>query len=80
MWGEGDKVWLHYRKDILAADMPAAQFLATYLKHSSIKWLHVPCLEVADLQRYKLIKKERKVRQALIDRADIPFIFVVGKN
>jgi hypothetical protein len=33
-----------------------------------------------DLQRYKLIKQEKKVKAALRDRLNVPFVFLVGKN
>ena len=79
MW-QGNKEWLHYVKNIIAADMPSAVFLASYLKYSGISKDYAACLEVADLQKYKLIKGKNKVQQALRNRAKIPFVFVIGKN
>jgi hypothetical protein len=80
MWNGQDKVWSHYRKDIIAADAHAAAFLSAYLRNMAIHKTHVPLLEVADLQKYKVIKHPGKVKAALRDRTSIPFVFVIGKN
>ena len=80
MWQGQDKTWLHYVKDIIAADVYSAVFLASYLRQTSIKRSYIPALEVIDLQKYKVIKDVRKVRAALKERLNIPFVFVVGKN
>ncbi|RYD55535.1 MAG: hypothetical protein EOP56_15590 [Sphingobacteriales bacterium] len=79
MWGE-DKVWLHYRKDIMAADMSAASFLSGYLRNLTVTRLYTNNLEVIDLQKYKVIKQAPKVHTALRERTTVPFVFVVGKN
>jgi hypothetical protein len=79
MW-RGNNVWLHYVKNIIAADVPSAVFLASYLRYSGITKDYTSSLEIIDLQKYKVIKKPAKVQAALCDRANIPFIFVVGKN
>lgn len=79
MW-RGNKVWLHYVKNIIAADVPSAVFLASYLRYSGITKDYASYLEIIDLQKYKVIKKTAKVQAALRDRVHIPFIFVVGKN
>lgn len=80
MWRGQDKVWLHYTRDIMAADAIEAAFFVHYLRHCGIHRLYLPALEVIDLQRYKIIKKAAKVQSALYDRLHIPFIFVAGKN
>lgn len=79
MW-RGNNVWLHYVKNIIAADIPSAVFLASYLRHSGLTKDYASCLEVIDLQKYKIIKKPAKVQAALRERLRIPFVFVVGKN
>jgi hypothetical protein len=78
--GGQDKVWIHYRKDIIAADVSSAIFLSAYLRHGAIHRLYIPCLEVIDLQRYKVVKQAVKVKVCLIDRMHIPFVFAVCKN
>ncbi len=80
MWGKQDKVWLHYVKDIIAADVYSAVFLASYLRYASLNKTHVAFLEIIDLQKYKVIKQKNKVRVALKERADVPFVFVVCRN
>jgi hypothetical protein len=80
MWKGQDKTWLHYVKDIIAADVYSAVFLASYLRQVAITKSYVPALEVIDLQKYKVIKETKKVSQALRERMSVPFVFVVGKN
>ncbi len=75
-----NNVWLHYVKNIIAADVPSAVFLASYLRYSSITKDYASSLEVMDLQKYKVIRQVDKVRNALRNRANIPFVFVIGKN
>ena len=75
-----NKVWLHYVKNIIAADVSSAVFLASYLRFSDISWDYATYLEVVDLQKYKVISSAAKVLQALRDDFKVPFIFVVGKN
>ncbi len=79
MWN-GNNVWLHYVKNIIAADVPSAVFLASYLRHTGISKNYVSALEIIDIQKYKMIKKADKVRAALNNRMDLPFVFVIGKN
>ncbi len=80
MWGGQNKVWIHYRKDIIAADVATAIFLSGYLRRMLYNKTYVHHLEVIDLQRYKVIKTATKVKVALNERMDIPFIFATGKN
>lgn len=80
MWQGQDKVWLQFRRDILATDIPSGTFLADYLRHIGIHNLHANYLEIVDLQKYKVIRTPNKIRAALRDRAFVPFIFVVGRN
>ncbi|MDR3678955.1 MAG: hypothetical protein P4L41_03240 [Flavipsychrobacter sp.] len=80
MWSGQDKVWLHYVKDIIAADVYSAVFLASYLRYMGLNKSHVSFLEVIDLQKYKVIKQKHKVRAAIKERANIPFVFVVCRN
>lgn len=79
MW-RGDQVWLHYVKNIIAADVSSAVFLASYLKYTETSKTFASSIEVLDLQKYKVIRQENKVRVALRNRRDEPFVFPVGKN
>jgi hypothetical protein len=79
MW-EGNNTWMHYVKNIIAADVHSAVFLASYLRYSGISKNYASSLEVIDLQKYKIIKRPEKVKLALRDRVNIPFVFVVGMN
>ena len=79
MWN-GNKVWLHFLNNILAADSGSAAFLGSYLRRSGGSMANAPFIEIIDLQKYKVIKQPHKVRAALRERLHIPFIFVVGKN
>lgn len=80
MLGRENKLWIHFRRDIIAADVSTALFLSTFLRSSIVKRSYANHLEVIDLQRYKVISGNRKVRTALRDKIDTPFVFVVGKN
>jgi len=75
----GNKLWLHYVKNIIAADVASAVFLASYLRYSGISMDYAAYLEVFDLQKYRVISKKSKVLQSL-SRTKVPFVFIVGKN
>ncbi len=75
-----NNTWLHYVKNIIAADISSAVFLASYLRYQNLSKNYAAALEVVDLQKYKLIKPANKVRAALQNRASIPFVFIIGKN
>jgi hypothetical protein len=79
MW-RGNHVWLHYVKNIIAADIHSAIFLASYLRYTGLTYDYASSLEIIDLQKYKIIKKTKKVRIALQERINLPFVFVIGKN
>lgn len=79
MW-QKNKTWLHYNNNIIAADISSAVFLAFYLQRCRITKNYASSLEIIDLQKYKVIKQEGKVRIALRERIGIPFIFIAGKN
>ena len=80
MWSGHNKVWLHYVKNIIAADIKSARFLAAFERFSKMNKTYVPHLEILDLHKYKVIKQKDKVKKALQKRVNIPFVFVVGKN
>ncbi len=75
-----DKVWMHYVKDIIASDIYSAVFLASYAKYIKTSKSFADAMEVVDLQKYKVLKQPLKVRQAIRERSDVPFVFVIGKN
>lgn len=79
MWQENN-VWLHYVKNIIASDLRSAVFLASYIRMNGLSKMHAKYLEVIDLQKYKVIKNETKVRSILSSYIDTPFVFIVGKN
>jgi hypothetical protein len=80
MWSGSNKVWLQHRKDILAADSTEGRFLADYLRFVAMNRSYIPAIEVADLQCYRIIKQPNKVRIALAQRFDVPFVFILSKN
>lgn len=80
MWGKQNKVWIQYKNNIIASDVNTAIFLSRYIKHSAIHKTYIPTLEILDLQRYKLITNPRKVKAALKDKLDTPFVFTICKN
>ncbi len=80
MWRGQQKTWIHYRNDIVASDVNTAIFLSAYLRQVSIHRLYTNTMEIADLQRYKLIKQSRKVGIAVRERLGIPFVFAINKN
>jgi len=75
-----NKVWIHYLKNILAADIPSAVFLASYLRWLRFSEEHVNGFEVINLQKFKVINQPSKVAAVLKKGKDIPFVFVAGKN
>ena len=79
MWRE-NKLWMHYVKNIIAADVTSAVFLASFLRHLHVNKKYASYLEIIDLQKYKVIRQEKKVKVALIERISIPFVFVTCKN
>ncbi len=80
MWGKSNKVWLHYQRNIIAADVYNAVFLSAFIRHAAVQRLHTWQMEVLDLQRYKKITKPAKVHRSMKERAHEPFVFIVGKN
>jgi hypothetical protein len=80
MWSKKNRVWLEFRRDILASDIIDGLFLSDYLRHIDIHHIYSHNIEIIDLQRYKLQKKPSKIKAYVQDRAYMPFIFVVGKN
>lgn len=79
MWNQ-NKAWLHYVKNIIAADVSSAVFLASYLNYMTNSRCYLAALEIVDLQKYKIIKDTPKLRSALRERTKVPFVFVVCKN
>ena len=75
-----DHVWINYSKNIMAASAPDAVFLATFINYMEASHDYTSALEIVDLQKYKVIRKQTRVRIALRERLKIPFIFVVGIN
>ena len=80
MWSGQDKVWMHYLNDIIAADVASAVFLSSFMRHVIRGRANAGFHEIADLQRYKMIRTSHKVRIAMANRVHLPFVFVLGKN
>ncbi|MBS1689989.1 MAG: hypothetical protein JSS96_14765 [Bacteroidetes bacterium] len=72
--------WLHYIKDIIAADVYSAVFLATYVRTAERNKSYFPNLEVVDLTTHQIIKQTPGVQLALSNSELDPYMFVIGKN
>lgn len=79
MW-DRQNTWIHYVKNIIAADLSSAVFLASYMRRCHMNKSYIASLEAIDLQRYKIIRKSSKVRAAITESSSRPFIFFIGKN
>jgi len=80
MWRGQDKVWMHYLNDIIASDLYSAVFLSSWLRQAVMTRAYTGFLEVIDLQKYKVVRKNPGVRISIRNRGDLPFVFVIGKN
>ncbi len=80
MWGEQDKLWIHYHNNIIAADIDEARFLAARLRYISINKIYAHCTEIIDLQSYKIIRHPGKVRSRIAEVSTQPFIFAACRN
>ncbi len=80
MWGKQNKTWMRYQQEVMATDLVSAVLLLGYLRFVSVKKLPGYSMEVVDLQRYKVIRKPAKVRQALRENSRMPFVFAYGLN
>ena len=80
MWRKKDKVWIHFRQGTVATDVRNALLLETFLRIVKRGKLLDHCVEIADVQRGRIIKKPLKVRQALKEKLDTPFVFAYCKN
>lgn len=80
MWGDNNKLWMHYA-GVLAADEQSARFLSRYIRFMAVNRTHLSALEIIDLQQYKIIKpSSRKLKQYINERLDTPFVFVHCRN
>ncbi len=79
MWYK-NRVWIHYVKNIIAADMGSAIFLASYLRRVGMNKEYVSALEIFDLQKYKVVKSAAKISSTLREKKNTPFIFIACKN
>lgn len=80
MWGHNNKVWLAYKKGLLATNAESAAFLSGYLRNMLINRTYLTALEVLDLQKYKVVKSPPKLKQAINERLEIPFVFLSCNN
>ncbi len=79
MWGN-NKVWTEYGSGLLAADRQSAAFLANYMRYTIISRSYLQVFEAIDLQKYKIIRSIPKLKQAINERLDIPFVFLSCNN
>lgn len=77
---KGSNQWLHYIKDIIAADVYSAVFLATYVRTAERNKSYFPHLEVVDLSNHQMIKNADGVQSILAHDELDPYLFVIGKN
>lgn len=75
-----ENTWIHYVKNIIAADVSSAIFLASFLRRNNLKRNYASALEVVDLNSYKIYKKKNIVWAKLTNDRNTPFVFFVGKN
>lgn len=80
MWYGNNKTWTQFISGISASDEATAHFLWRYTRYLIVNRAQLAAMEVIDLQKYKIIKHPRKVRQAFNDRLHIPFVFLSCKN
>lgn len=79
MW-QGKDAWLNYVKNIIAADVSSAIFLAGYLRRINVNKNCTASLEIIDLHRYRVITNRKKVFAAINKGINKPFVFLVGRN
>lgn len=77
---DSNRVWMNYLKGIVAADLYSAVFLSSWLRQAIITRRFTDALEIVDLQKYTVFRRQRDVLIAMQSRAHIPFVFVIGKN
>jgi len=77
----GEKIWLHFPQDIIASGGNEANYLAWFLRWTYVSRTYLRYIEVADLQRYRLVTRKNKI-YSIIRRAasDQAFIFFLNKN
>lgn len=80
MWRGKNKIMHRFADNIIAVDRLTSVFLQAYIRHSLSQRLYTSQLEVFDLKHYRVIRKPKKVFEALRDRSKEPFVFVVSKN
>lgn len=80
MWGEYNRIWKHYRPGILASEPCAADFLSDYQHFLTLNRAYLGSSEVADLQKYKLVREPRRLRQYEHKSTDRSFIFFYCLN
>ena len=77
----GEKIWLRFPQDIIAAGGNEANYLAWFLRWTYISRTYLRYLEVIDLQRYRLVTRKNKIYSIIRNgQADQTFIFIVNKN
>lgn len=79
MWYK-NRVWIHYIKNIVAADVASAVFLASYIKQVSEEKEYLSTIEIYDLQKYRVIRDSKKIRATIREKLNKPFIFIASKN
>jgi len=76
-----EQIWYQFEQDILAVNEFSALALLAFLRKMQGDNGYYLSMEVYDLQRYKLIKNQKQVRNMLhLAPQDRIFIFPVCKN
>jgi hypothetical protein len=79
MWYK-NRVWIHYIKNIVAADVASAVFLASYIKQVGEEKEYLSTIEIYDLQKYRVIRDSKKIQASIREKLNKPFIFIASKN
>ena len=79
MW-EKQQSWFRYFRHVDAVDFDSALQLALFLRKTTINRSHAQSLTVLDMNNYRVVDKPNKVRAALAEHRNTPFVFFVGRN
>lgn len=81
MYFKKEKYWKCFGEDTLAVYHGDAQFLRRFLKQATLSKSYLKSYEVVDVQKYRLVKSQRKVAALLkLKPAEQYFIFPVNLN
>jgi hypothetical protein len=74
-------IWQQYEQDILAVNSKEAAYMLYYLSFVRMSRCYLKIMEVADLQRYKLLRKPAQIKNfLLLNPQEKAFMFLLHKN